>query len=136
MNQYVIILITVINFFSAQRWADQCPSNPPHDSNRKTPKYRMEPGQNKADSWSSLNNFNWDLTKKVQNWYNEHKDFPSENVQAFSQNGATGVIGHYTQVVWGETEFIGCGVMYYKDDSAPRFPYRKVMCEFGRYMAK
>ena len=25
------------------------------------------------------------------------------------ENGATGVIGHYTQVVWAETTDIGCG---------------------------
>ena len=31
--------------------------------------------------------------------------------------GATGVIGHYTQVVWAKTEEVGCGYMKYRDDS-------------------
>ena len=93
---------------NAQRWADQCPDNPPHDPNRKTTKFPMQPGQNKADSWSSVNDFDWQLSKKIQGWYDEVKDFPSDNVKAFSMNGATGVIGHYTQVVWAETQKEQC----------------------------
>ena len=117
----------------AQRWADQCPDNPPHDPNRKSPLFVNEPGQNKADSWSSVNNFDWRLSTKIQAWYDEVKDFPAANVDNFSQNGATGLIGHYTQMVWGETKRIGCGVMYYRDARpfAARFPFRKTfVCNY------
>ena len=31
------------------------------------------------------------------------KDFPPANVGSFSSDGATGVVGHYTQVVWAES---------------------------------
>ena len=34
----------------------------------------------------------------IMGWYDEVKDFPPENVDSFSNSGATGVIGHYTQV--------------------------------------
>ena len=112
----------------AQRWADQCPQH--HDTNRKSPDFAQEPGQNKADSWNSANSFEWGQwgQSRVQRWFDEVKDWPAGNVEAFSSNGATGTIGHYTQVVWAETEFVGCGVIYYKDGSsfAARYPYRKV----------
>ena len=127
---------------NAQRWADQCPDDPPHDPNRKTLKFPMQPGQNKADSWNSVNDFDWQLSTKIQSWYDEVKDFPSDNVKAFSMNGATGVIGHYTQVVWAETKKVGCGVMYYKD-SRPKsssYPYRKTLvCNYyppGNYLGQ
>jgi len=112
---------------TAQRWADQCPQH--HDTNRKSPDFPMQPGQNMADSWNSANNFDWGLETRVQSWYNEVKDWPASNIGAFSSDGATGTIGHYTQVVWAETEFVGCGVIYYKDgsSSAANFPYRKTL---------
>ena len=120
---------------NAQLWADQCPDGswvvsdaPPHDPNRNTIVYDGHIGQNMADSWNSANNMDWGLSTKVQKWYDEVKDWPAANVGAFSSNGATGVIGHYTQVIWAETKKVGCGVMYYKDasDWAAKYPYRKV----------
>ena len=111
---------------NAQLWADQCPDG--HDSNRRTIKYSGYVGQNMADSWNSRNNMHWGLGTKVQDWYDEVKDWPAANVGAFSQAGATGMVGHYTQLVWAETKHVGCGVIYYNDlsDEAKRYPYRKV----------
>ena len=65
---------------------------------------------------------------KVQAWYDEVKDWPAANVGSFSSVGATGVIGHYTQVIWAESKKVGCGVIYYRDQSdwAANYPYRKV----------
>ena len=34
----------------------------------------------------------------IMGWYDEVKDFPPENVVGYSESGATGTIGHYTQV--------------------------------------
>ena len=34
----------------------------------------------------------------IQSWYDEVKDFPPGNVGSYSKSGATGIIGHYTQV--------------------------------------
>ena len=36
-------------------------------------------------------------------WYDEVKDFPAANVESFSTAGAGATIGHYTQMVWGDT---------------------------------
>ena len=40
---------------------------------------------------------------------------PSANIASYSSNGATGVIGHYTQVVWAESYALGCGYVYFND---------------------
>ena len=43
------------------------------------------------------------------------KDITQTAVESFSSNqtltGATGTIGHYTQVVWADTYEVGCGYM-------------------------
>merc|ERR1712020_452603 len=48
-------------------------------------------------------------------WYGEVKDMTKKARKSFSSNnaltGATGVIGHYTQVVWAESHEVGCGYM-------------------------
>ena len=123
---------------NAQLWANQCPDrswvkskSPPHDPDRRTIKFDGSVGQNMADSWSSKDDLNWELSEKLQDMYDEVKDFPSENVGAYSQAGATGVIGHYTQIVWAKTKYVGCGVIYYKGPSKStkcylNCPYRKV----------
>lgn len=122
----------------AQRWADQCPLY--HDQDRRTPDYRHQPGQNIAYSWSSVHRFDWGLQNKVQSWYDEQADFPAGNVAAFSPAGATGTIGHFTQLVWAETKHIGCGIMYHKDASKPQYPFKKTLiCNYhppGNYLGR
>ena len=111
----------------AQRWADQCPSH--HDVNRKSPDFPSEPGQNLADSWSSVNSFDYNLADRIQSWYEEVKDWPASNVDSFTSSGATGTVGHFTQVVWADTRYIGCGAIYYKDTNpnVAKYPYRKTL---------
>jgi len=125
----------------AQRWADQCPSY--HDTNRMSPDFLYEPGQNMANSWSSLHNsFEWNLEAKIQRWFDEVTDFPAANIESFSTNSTNATIGHYTQLVWGNTEFIGCGAIYYKENYAntSRYPFRQTLiCNYhppGNYLGK
>ena len=120
----------------AQLWADQCPdrtwvktNGAPHDPNRNTIKLSGSVGQNMADSWNSQEGGDWGLSKKTQSWYNEVADFPSSNVGSFAGGYLNGkAVGHYTQVVWAESQKVGCGVIYYKDTNpnVASYPYRKV----------
>ena len=114
-------------------------------THRKSPDFLYEPGQNVANSWSSLHrNLELDLKDKIQRWYDEVKDFPAKNVVSFSiegtDDGAT--VGHYTQLVWGNTEYVGCGAIYYKDGNtnASSYPFRQTLiCNYhppGNYLGK
>ena len=38
--------------------------------------------------------------------------YPKDALEA----GATGVIGHYTQIVWADTSEVGCGYIKFFDD--------------------
>ena len=42
----------------------------------------------------------------VTSWYNEIKDYDFK--KGISKNG--GVVGHFTQVVWKESKYVGVGV--------------------------
>lgn len=64
-----------------------------------------------------------------QAWYDEVKDWPADNVGAFdtaSPVAATGVVGHYTQVVWAKTTKVGCGWVGHIDSTKPTMKYKQV----------
>ena len=55
-----------------------------------------------------------DWEQAITDWYEEVKDFSNKHVEPFQFNSAT---GHYTQVLWAETDKVGCGATSYKDGS-------------------
>jgi len=112
----------------AQRWADQC--NFGHDTIR-----------DKLDGTSVGQNAYWGgnsqqeaeaavqagMTKAAQAWYDEIKDpgFDSQSIKPFVFSYGA---GHYTQVVWAESEELGCGMVYYKGSS---FWETLVVCNYA-----
>jgi len=102
----------------AQRWADQCTFG--HDQREQRVLLDgTQVGQNVAKAWNSAQLSEDQLTeenvKAVQEqWYNKEVSmFNSASIDAFSSSPAD----HYTQIVWAETDRLGCGTVYYRDDS-------------------
>merc|ERR1712142_393111 len=92
----------------AQSWADNCET-------KHNPDARGVAGEN----WASLSTSDqWSKTAVEDNlvesvedgWYAEVSLFSSQDIHPFRFDPAT---GHYTQVVWAETEAVGCGLAYY-----------------------
>ena len=52
----------------------------------------------------------WD--KAVTDWYEEVTLFSNKNVEPFKFSSPT---GHYTALVWADTDKVGCGATSYKD---------------------
>lgn len=105
----------------AQRWADQCPSYPNgHDKNRKSPSLPNHGlnggfvGQNVAWGIDMAPTFDYQLADRVQQWYDEVNDWDTSEIGNFTQKDF-GKIGHYSQLVWAKTQYVGCGATYYKD---------------------
>jgi len=74
------------------------------------------------------NQSDWHLP--IQAWYNEitNYDNADTNVEKFSGTGTTGVVGHFTQVIWAETYKIGCGFIIYQEGKW----YKKLYsCNYG-----
>ncbi|KAG4077669.1 hypothetical protein HA402_015712 [Bradysia odoriphaga] len=90
----------------AQQWANQCTFQ--HDPSRYLDRFTM--GQNLAIIWSTipLAPDDGDFPSRIQNWFNEVRKY----AWGAQWSPAT---GHYSQLVWGDTNLVGCGFSYYRD---------------------
>ncbi|KAH7959612.1 hypothetical protein HPB49_012467 [Dermacentor silvarum] len=89
-------------------------------------------GQNLA--WEGQSNYiegsNW--TWVMDGWFTqEYGLYPWYNVPHFTP--IEGVkIGHFTQIVWAQTRYVGCGYVYYNVDANVPFPHMKhYACNYG-----
>ena len=118
---------------TAQQWANQCIFE--HDPARNTRTFvcfspiflsivstyrllltymclfseRFIMGQNLAIVWSTAPLQNYvTFSSRIQNWFNE--------VQKYAWGSRwSAKTGHYSQLVWGDTNLVGCGYSYYQD---------------------
>ncbi|CAG9765268.1 unnamed protein product [Ceutorhynchus assimilis] len=75
-------------------------------------------------STAPSNESDWDTA--IQSWFDEHEDY------TFGKCCRKGprMTGHYTQLVWANTEYVGCGYTYFATDDF--FKYRKLyVCNYG-----
>ncbi|KAJ8961896.1 hypothetical protein NQ318_021514 [Aromia moschata] len=64
-----------------------------------------------------------DWSNAIKTWFDEYKYY-SYGGPVNSQNG------HYTQLVWADSEFVGCGYTYYETNE--NFKYQKLYaCNYG-----
>uniref|UniRef100_A0A4D5R9K8 Cysteine-rich venom protein n=1 Tax=Scolopendra viridis TaxID=118503 RepID=A0A4D5R9K8_SCOVI len=91
----------------AQAWANTCADNHDNNDNRKTNKYPAV-GQNFFASYAKGTGSEKKLNfySAVQAWYDEVSNFNSDDIKSYKFDPNT---GHYSQVVWADTEAIGCG---------------------------
>ena len=104
----------------AQRWANQC--NFGHDECRSVDRFAV--GQNAGMTMTSGDQH----TKPsdiVMMWYNEVKDMDRNLVNKLT---TINNVGHYTQLVWGDTEKVGCGKIVYKSGGWNRY---YMVCNYG-----
>jgi len=111
----------------AQRHADQCQVG--HDCNqcRRVPRFKV--GQN---VWrgrdSSYQVQDWKYI--IYDWFSEIDGFPGgEDILNYRLTPGT---GHYTQIVWGETSLVGCGVIIHKSQAVDNLYTRYYVCNYGR----
>jgi len=92
----------------AQRWADQCQYG--HDCGNCRKVSRFQVGQNVFLTIESrFDQTKW--SRAIQAWFHDEIGiFPTSNVSPFVYRQNT---GHYSQMVWADTNKIGCGVTTY-----------------------
>ncbi|KOC70985.1 Venom allergen 3, partial [Habropoda laboriosa] len=106
--------------YVAQRWVNQCTFG--HDACRNDDRFYT--GQNAAMTMTTgtVNTTPTDITKM---WYDEVAQMDRNQVSRFT-NGNN--VGHYTQLVWANTNKIGCGKIVYQNDQWKRY---YVACNYG-----
>ncbi|KAM7299828.1 putative antigen 5/SCP domain-containing protein [Ixodes scapularis] len=120
----------------AQAHADQCTvanRDLRHDNKkgRFTTKFRYV-GQNLAWEAASDRDQPMNVTRQVTSWFNEYRDFDPAGIRAFAPRFGKQT-GHFTQIIWSETQFLGCGFTQYtlKGDISSA-PYQKIyVCNYG-----
>merc|ERR1711970_1135967 len=118
----------------AQRWADQCRSG--HDKNRDLCDGTVV-GQNAYQFWETVKrdeaHFEVKTDESANSWYSEVSDpgFSSADIKPYVFGHG---IGHYTQVVWAETDHLGCGMVYYDDGESDGWHWyvQGVVCNYGK----
>jgi len=93
----------------AQGWANQCYYA--HDECRLTSDGCYDGvGQNIAVQGSTKAGEAVEWSAAIQMWYDEIEDYDKSWAEIFTSPGKnSGVVGHFTQVVWANTHRIGCG---------------------------
>jgi len=94
----------------AQGHADQCKFA--HDCSDCRKVSRFGVGQNLYIYKQSLRQGATDWGRAVKDWYDEVSLFSNKHVKPFQFSSAT---GHYSQVVWANTDKVGCGATSYRD---------------------
>jgi len=116
----------------AQAWAEQCPSgHDGYDDRNICDQAYTYTGQNIYTSWGWTSASKWAYA--VDSWYSEVEYMTSDLVDSFVPDDASGVIGHYTQVVWADTYEVGCGAIHYSDKhGTTTYPQtKKYVCNYG-----
>jgi len=103
----------------AQNWASKCAINHNPDSKRKGYGENLYWACNPspADRNSVLNTIGETSVKK---WYSEVSYFDRSYINPFQYQNA---YGHFSQVVWADTDKIGCGIAHFKISRCPGYPY-------------
>jgi hypothetical protein len=83
---------------------------------------RWSVGQNLHKVSSTAHSKGLNITAGIYSWFNEYK--------LYKYPGYTPKAGHYTQVVWADSKYVGCGYTYYKGRG--KFKYQKILvCNYG-----
>lgn len=101
--------------YIAQCWANNCQGNPLiHDVCRAT-KQHEHIGQNLGflNSTHAYKNIKDAMRQLVMNWYDEVALFRREWVHDTQDRGPNVKVGHYTQMIWADTDTLGCAVASY-----------------------
>ncbi|XP_077534471.1 venom allergen 5-like [Haemaphysalis longicornis] len=122
----------------AQALAEQCTGpggNLKHDqqAERATTAFNHT-GQNLAWDGSSvsLDAAGPDWKGQVNNWFDEYKLLKNNEKSVVSRfSGAAINAGHFTQVVWAKTHYLGCGYVYYTVTGARYAHMRYYVCNYA-----
>ncbi|XP_077550354.1 CRISP/Allergen/PR-1-like [Haemaphysalis longicornis] len=70
---------------------------------------------------------------RVKNWFDEHAYYPPENIASFKVIKGPSRTGHFTQLMWGNSRYVGCGYTFYtleNDNSTNRYQTTQA-CNYG-----
>ena len=109
----------------AQKWADQCVFKHSSPTERKQPQFATGENIYRTKFIGGTPIKNWQ--KAIESWFAEIKDFGGKSVISYSPVGA--VTGHFTQLIWAYSYFLGCGFSSYSE--SPGEITHVYVCQYG-----
>ncbi|XP_045497492.1 venom allergen 5.02-like [Colias croceus] len=109
----------------ASKWASR--NKFEHNPDRTIGSNRFTTGENIYWQGSTDKNLKFNPENALNSWFNEHKDYtygPLTSEQMQSKK----MVGHYTQMVWSDSVYIGCGLSSEQKDG---WIYYYFVCNYG-----
>ncbi|XP_077534509.1 venom allergen 5-like [Haemaphysalis longicornis] len=78
---------------------------------------------------SAISPVDWDDSVKM--WFNEYTDYPANRVASYDQSGISNAIGHFTQVIWAKSRYVGCGYLQYYVPNSIYKDVKLYTCNYG-----
>ncbi|CAH4035563.1 unnamed protein product [Pieris brassicae] len=92
----------------AAQWASN--NEYKHNPDKSVGSNRFFTGENIFSTASTDLSYKFEPRSVVDSWFSEHKDFNYGPVEAWQFEPSAKMIGHYTQVAWSDSIYLGCGV--------------------------
>nr|WDQ26760.1 venom peptide [Acharia stimulea] len=109
----------------ATKWASN--NKFQHNPDRTIGSGRFTTGENIYTYGTTMPDAKLNVEGALKAWFNEHKDYHYKTLEA-SDFGAGPQTGHYTQMAWADTKYVGCGKSQYEDQGMQTF---LVVCNYG-----
>lgn len=109
----------------AQEWANKCTFKHSDQNFRKQPQFKTGENIYKVKTDQGKPEKNWQ--RVIESWFSEIKDFGGKSIYSYNPAGPT--TGHFTQVIWANSYFVGCGFASYSEE--PKTITHLHICQYG-----
>ncbi|XP_075972032.1 venom allergen 5-like [Anticarsia gemmatalis] len=115
-------------YLKASQWASK--NKHKHNPDKTVPSGRFKTGENLY--WYSTTDANYRLTpdQALESWFSEHANYTYGPLKKSDFDGSKNYqIGHYTQMVWSDSIYVGCAISH--TQSRSRWSKFFVVCNYG-----
>lgn len=84
-------------------------------------------GFRSGKAWSTSSR---DIDRAVRTWFDERRNYSPSILKKFTQK-VDAPVGHFTQVIWASTRYIGCGAATFNMKNAPKRMTRFYVCDYA-----
>ncbi|XP_013138827.1 PREDICTED: venom allergen 5-like [Papilio polytes] len=111
----------------ARKWASRNEFN--HNPDKTIGSGRFKTGENLYSFGSTSPGAKINIDKSLSAWFDEYKDYTYGPLTRNLFDGSSDVqIGHYTQMAWADTTYVGCGLSQYWERGMKTF---LLVCNYG-----
>ncbi|CAK1598787.1 unnamed protein product [Parnassius mnemosyne] len=100
-----------------------------HNPDKNIGSGRFETGENLYSYGTTDSKHKIDIDDSLKSWFDEHQHYTYGPLSISDFDGSSKYqIGHYTQMVWADTTYIGCAISQYWQANLKKF---LIVCNYG-----